>query len=165
MSSQEQTQWLHIPVLAEPLVKYLSETAAPLRRMIDGTLGNGGHTKLMLQANPDLEVLGIDRDPAALERAQNNLREFGSRFTAVHGEFADLDNLAAAHGWDEVDAILRNWRPVGDIIAPLVHGFHSKSHRGDSEIWTRELVRLDSFICKSDKLHVDGTIGNVGETE
>ena len=74
--------------------------------MIDGTLGNGGHTRLMLEKNPQLHVLGIDRDTAALERAEKNLAEFGDRFTAVHGEFADLDMLAKEHDWDSVDAVL-----------------------------------------------------------
>ena len=154
MSSQEQTQWLHIPVLAEPVVKYLSETAAPLRRMIDGTLGNGGHTKLMLQANPDLEVLGIDRDPAALERAQNNLREFGSRFTAVHGEFADLDVLAAAHGWDEVDAILLDIGVSSPQIDDPARGF---SWRNDGP--------LDMRMDRSQKLTASRVVNFYSEEE
>lgn len=96
--------WVHIPVLALEVVELLS--AVKPRRMIDGTLGNGGHTRLMLENNPELEILGIDRDISALERAQANLREFSDRFNAIHGEFADLDKIAKAHNWDKVDAIL-----------------------------------------------------------
>ena len=80
------SEWVHIPVLARDVVENLS-SVKPLQRMIDGTLGNGGHTRLMLEKNPQLHVLGIDRDTAALERATANLAEFGDRFTAVHGEF------------------------------------------------------------------------------
>ena len=105
MSEPVQTQWVHIPVLAREVVGHLS-AVKPLERMIDGTLGNGGHTRLMLEKNPQLHVLGIDRDTAALERAEKNLAEFGDRFTAVHGEFADLDMLAKEHNWDSVDAVL-----------------------------------------------------------
>ena len=105
MSSSVQSQWVHIPVLAREVVKHLS-SIKPLERMIDGTLGNGGHTRMMLEQNPQLHVLGIDRDSAALERAEKNLAEFGDRFTAVHGEFADLDMLAKEHDWDSVDAVL-----------------------------------------------------------
>ena len=105
MSSSVQSQWVHIPVLAREVVGHLS-SVKPLERMIDGTLGNGGHTRMMLEQNPQLHVLGIDRDSAALERAEKNLAEFGDRFTAVHGEFADLDILAKEHDWDSVDAVL-----------------------------------------------------------
>ncbi|MBO5723157.1 MAG: 16S rRNA (cytosine(1402)-N(4))-methyltransferase, partial [Lentisphaeria bacterium] len=41
-------EWVHIPVLAREVVEHLS-AVAPLKRMIDGTLGNGGHTGLMLE--------------------------------------------------------------------------------------------------------------------
>ena len=105
MSPLPENEWVHIPVLAREVVTHLS-AVHNLKRMIDGTLGNGGHTRMMLENNPELEVLGIDRDTAALERAGKNLKEFGSRFTAVHGEFAQLESLSRAHGWDQVDAIL-----------------------------------------------------------
>lgn len=99
------TEWVHIPVLAREVVEHLS-SVKPLKRMIDGTLGNGGHTRLMLEQNPDLQILDIDRDSSALERANKNLAEFGDRFIAVQGEFADLDMLAQEHGWESVDAVL-----------------------------------------------------------
>ena len=104
-SANASNEWVHIPVLAREVVEHLS-AVKPLERMIDGTLGNGGHTRLMLENNPQLHILGIDRDTAALERAKKNLADFGDRFTAVHGEFADLDILAKEHNWDSVDAVL-----------------------------------------------------------
>ena len=104
-SANASNEWVHIPVLAREVVEHLS-AVKPLERMIDGTLGNGGHTRLMLENNPQLHILGIDRDTAALERASKNLADFGDRFTAVHGEFADLDILAKEHNWDSVDAVL-----------------------------------------------------------
>ena len=104
-SANTADEWIHIPVLAREVVEHLS-AVKPLERMIDGTLGNGGHTRLMLENNPQLHILGIDRDTAALERATKNLADFGDRFTAVHGEFADLDILAKEHNWETVDAVL-----------------------------------------------------------
>lgn len=104
-SASASNEWVHIPVLAREVVEHLS-AVKPLERMIDGTLGNGGHTRLMLEKNPQLHILGIDRDSAALERAAKNLADFQDRFTAVHGEFADLDILAKEHNWESVDAVL-----------------------------------------------------------
>ena len=105
MSGCDGEVWTHIPVLAAEVTAQLG-AVRPLKRLIDGTLGNGGHSRLLLEQNPELEILGIDRDTAALERAQKNLSCFNGRFAAVHGQFAQLADLAAAHGWEQVDAVL-----------------------------------------------------------
>ena len=49
-SASASNEWVHIPVLAREVVEHLS-AVKPLERMIDGTLGNGGHTRLMLEKN------------------------------------------------------------------------------------------------------------------
>ncbi len=103
--NQSPETWTHVPVLASAVVRLFGEIQ-PLRRIVDGTLGNGGHSALLLEAYPEAEILGIDRDEAALERATCRLAGWGRRFAAVHGEFARLDELAKAHGWEQVDAIL-----------------------------------------------------------
>ena len=125
MTAPADEKWVHIPVLAVEVVEFLSEKR-PLK-MIDGTLGNGGHSRLMLERNPQLEILGIDRDPAALERASENLREFGSRFCCVHGEFADLDVIAREHNWDKVDAVLLDVGVSSPQIDDPERGFSFRS--------------------------------------
>ena len=112
----------HIPVLARPVVEYLNQLN-PFRRLVDGTLGNGGHSRMLLECRPELEVLGIDRDAAALERARRNLAEFGTRFTAVHGEFRNLKEIAKAHGWDEVDGVLLDIGVSSPQIDEAARGF------------------------------------------
>ena len=125
MTAPADEKWVHIPVLAVEVVEFLSEKR-PLK-MIDGTLGNGGHSRLMLERNPQLEILGIDRDPAALERASENLREFGSRFCCVHGEFADLDVIAREHNWEKVDAVLLDVGVSSPQIDDPERGFSFRS--------------------------------------
>ena len=125
MTAPADEKWVHIPVLAVEVVEFLSEKR-PLK-MIDGTLGNGGHSRLMLEKNPQLEILGIDRDPAALERASENLREFGSRFCCVHGEFADLDVIAREHNWEKVDAVLLDVGVSSPQIDDPERGFSFRS--------------------------------------
>lgn len=61
---------------------------------VDGTLGLGGYARRILEASaPNGIVIGCDVDPDALEIAQKNLREFGSRLVAVRGSYADLPNI------------------------------------------------------------------------
>ena len=94
----------HIPVLADQVREFLS--APGIRRMIDGTLGGGGHSELLLRANPRLEILGIDRDREALEAARARLAWAGERFHAVHGSYSAMEELAGGIGWHEADAVL-----------------------------------------------------------
>ena len=74
---------------------------------IDGTLGDGGHARQILQLSaPDGITLGIDRDPRALDDARQRLHQYGSRLIARHGSYADLAQIAAGPGLAAVDGIL-----------------------------------------------------------
>ena len=95
----------HIPVLAGEVLRYFGEIE-PFRKLLDGTLGNAGHSKRLLEAHPDLEVLGIDRDRDALERARLHLGGLAGRVRFVHGEYADMGKIAAEANWSEVDGVL-----------------------------------------------------------
>jgi 16S rRNA (cytosine1402-N4)-methyltransferase len=82
--------FVHQTVLLAETVQLLAPAEG--RVIIDGTLGGGGHTEAMLEAGAT--VLGIDRDPRALDAARARLARFGDRFTAVQGEFGDALALA-----------------------------------------------------------------------
>jgi 16S rRNA (cytosine1402-N4)-methyltransferase len=62
---------------------------------VDGTLGGGGHTALILEASPTARVIGIDRDPAALAAAGLRLAKYGDRVTFKHGQFGEMSALLA----------------------------------------------------------------------
>ncbi len=95
----------HQSVLYREVVRYLDFGDRPAR-LVDGTLGNGGHSALLLEACPKLEILGIDRDAEALERAAQTLGFAAGRIKLVRGNFSDLGEIARANGWNEVDGIL-----------------------------------------------------------
>jgi len=87
----------HRPVMVEEVVDLLAAVGPGV--VVDGTVGGGGHAAALLDANPDIGVLGLDRDPAALEAAGRRLRPFGHRVALRHARFGDLG--------DEVDAAQR----------------------------------------------------------
>jgi 16S rRNA (cytosine1402-N4)-methyltransferase len=91
----------HIPVLLQPVLAALLPTA----RVIDGTLGVGGHTKALLDAGVS-EVLGLDLDLMALGIARETLAGYGERAHIVHASYADMTTEAHRIGWEEVDGIL-----------------------------------------------------------
>jgi 16S rRNA (cytosine1402-N4)-methyltransferase len=96
---------LHKPVLLKESLEFLN-IASGTKVVIDATLGLGGHTEAMLKLNPELTVIGIDRDGEALERASLRLSEFGSRFLAFRGTYDQLEDALSAAGVDKADGIL-----------------------------------------------------------
>jgi len=75
--------------------------------VIDGTVGMGGHAEALLErSGPEVRLLGLDTDPAAVQQAGARLARFGERVRLVHASFADLGDVAAAHGLTEARAVL-----------------------------------------------------------
>ncbi len=75
----------HEPVLADEVLEYLGPTNGGL--YMDGTLGGGGHTRLILDRCDDCRVLGVDRDPEAIERARDVLEPHRARVRFIQERF------------------------------------------------------------------------------
>ena len=81
----------HTPVMLARCLDLLApafEVAAPL--MVDATVGLGGHTEGALKRFPSLTVIGIVRDPVALELASGRLAPFGNRFRPFQGTYDQI---------------------------------------------------------------------------
>lgn len=65
---------------------------------VDCTVGLGGHAEALLEASPEVRLVGIDRDPQALELARRRLERFGGRVRLVEGNFHRLEQLAGVPG-------------------------------------------------------------------
>lgn len=96
------TSFRHEPVLAGEVVEFLRP--APGRTIIDGTLGGGGHSSLLLKGGA--RIIAFDRDPEALAHARGLLSPFGDRFTALEENYAGAPVALAAMGVNAVDGIL-----------------------------------------------------------
>lgn len=98
---------LHNPVMLERTLELLRPaltTPAPL--IIDATLGLGGHSEAMLKTFENVTVLGIDRDPQALELASQRLAHFGPRFQGVLATYDQIPQLMSELEIESVDAVL-----------------------------------------------------------
>jgi len=80
----------HVPVLLDPLLKACAPIAG---RWLDGTFGAGGYSRGLLAAGA-AEVIGVDRDPLALQMAAEWAGDFGPRLRLVAGNFSQLDQYA-----------------------------------------------------------------------
>ncbi len=91
--------------MADEVLRYLEPHRGGI--YLDGTLGGGGHARLILEASaPDGILVGLDRDAAALAAAQANLAAFGERAILRQGNYADLAVHLDMLGFDRVDGIL-----------------------------------------------------------
>ena len=78
--------FFHVPVLANQVVDGLK--IKPGGRYLDATVGGGGHSRLILEAAPDVELVALDQDLQALAAAKEQLAEFGNRTTFHHINFS-----------------------------------------------------------------------------
>ena len=85
--------FVHVPVLAEPLLEALAaspESPWEAGVVIDATLGGAGHSSLLLDRYPQLQLIGLDQDPTARAAAQVRLEPYGDRARIVATNFADF---------------------------------------------------------------------------
>ena len=95
----------HLSVMPREVVELLAPHSGGI--YLDGTLGGGGHARLILEASaPDGRLIGIDHDPAALQAAGALLAPFGERATLCRGSFAEMAGVLAGLGISQVDGIL-----------------------------------------------------------
>lgn len=95
----------HRPVMLEEIAGLID--AGPGAVYVDATVGFGGHAERLAEmAGPGGRVLGLDRDPMALEAAGKRLAGFGDRVTLVHARFSEIDEVARTAGFGGVQGIL-----------------------------------------------------------
>ena len=94
-----EAEFSHLPVMWREVVELLLPVPAGL--FVDCTVGGGGHATAVLEARPDLRLLGIDRDADAAAAARLRLEPFGDRAHVVQGGFERLAELVGLHAEGE----------------------------------------------------------------
>jgi 16S rRNA (cytosine1402-N4)-methyltransferase len=105
--------------------------SVPTGVVVDATVGGGGHSEGILDARPDVSVLGLDRDPAALAAANERLARFGSRFSSYRCRFDDLGTAMAAADVDRLSGALFD---LGVSSPQLDQGERGFSYRHDGPL-------------------------------
>lgn len=98
---------LHQPVLLERAIELLGpafQGDAPV--FVDCTLGLAGHSESFLERFPNLILVGIDRDPQALELAAKRLAKFADRIHLVHAVYDEIEEVLEDLEIAEVQGIL-----------------------------------------------------------
>jgi 16S rRNA (cytosine1402-N4)-methyltransferase len=123
----------HEPVLATEIVELFASQPAGV--VVDATLGGAGHAELILRAAPQLRVLGLDRDPAALSEAHVRLAPFVERALIAKSTFAELADVLVRHAdfvhGDEIVGVLMDLGVSSHQLDETDRGF---SFRADAPL-------------------------------
>ena len=111
---------IHTSVLPTEVLSFLAVRKGA--RIIDGTLGGGGHTRLLAEAvGADGLVIAIDRDPHAIERGARELAGLPVRFAQAN--YCDIPEVLDALAIDAVDGVLLDVGLSSDQLADESRGF------------------------------------------
>ena len=98
----------HISVMRDTCIDLLTpainKSETPV--VVDATLGLGGHSEALLDSNPNLVLIGIDRDLDAIVKAKNRLAKFENRAIVSHTIFDEITDVVNSFGFKQVDGIL-----------------------------------------------------------
>ncbi len=98
---------VHVPVLLERVLAVLAPALSDRPAvLVDATLGLGGHAAALLEAHPQLTLVGLDRDPAALARSGERLAPFAGRTHLVHAVYDRMPEVLDELGLPGVDGVL-----------------------------------------------------------
>jgi 16S rRNA (cytosine1402-N4)-methyltransferase len=94
----------HVTVMRDEVVRAIAPRADGV--YVDATLGAGGHTVALLEAEPKARIVALDRDPAAIAAARERLALVADRVTVVQAPFSSLRDQLAALGLPRADGLV-----------------------------------------------------------
>ncbi len=147
------TKFKHTPILKHDVAVLLS--LKPGMVIVDGTLGGGGHAEAILEEIiPNGLLIGIDRDPEAIEATNIRLKRFGKNFIAVRGNYNDIEKILYEKGIHNVDGVLLDLGVSSHQLDTVERGF---SYRYDA--------KLDMRMDPDDKLTAKTIVNEYSESE
>lgn len=123
------SEFHHISVLLQECLDGLA--IKPDGIYVDGTLGGAGHSREIAKCLTTGRLIGIDRDPVALQAAARRLEPYKDRVTLVHSNFSEMAQVLADLGISGVDGILLD---LGVSSPQLDDGARGFSYMADAPL-------------------------------
>ena len=146
------TEFHHVSVLLEECLDGLN--IRPDGIYVDGTLGGAGHSSRIAARLTTGRLIGIDRDPVALNAARERLAPYADRVTLVHGNFCEIKQILQDLEIPGVDGILLD---LGVSSPQLDDGSRGFSYMADAP--------LDMRMDSGDSLSADEVVNTWSEDE
>ncbi len=123
------SEFHHVSVLLQECIDGLNIKSDGI--YVDGTLGGAGHSAQIAARLTTGRLIGIDRDPVALQAAGQRLAPYADRVTLVHSNFCEIAQVLADLGIDGVDGILLELGVSSPQLDEVSRGF---SYMGDAPL-------------------------------
>ncbi len=145
MDEDSGLHYAHTPVMHREVVEFIAGIArCEGDTVVDCTLGEGGHSELILGGFPDFRVIAFERDPEILEIAVKRLEAFGDRLTVINDNFANMgERLKGMEG--RVRCVLYDFGISSFHLDRSGRGF---SFRGDEPLDMRLDPRLETDAAR-----------------
>ncbi|GLR63152.1 16S rRNA (cytosine(1402)-N(4))-methyltransferase RsmH [Marinospirillum insulare] len=152
----------HLTVLLEEAVAAL--VTNPDGCYVDGTFGRGGHSRhLLSQLAAKGQLMGIDKDPRALETAAELAKE-DERFTICHGSFIQLAEFLKEKGWTGVNGILLDLGVSSPQLDDASRGFSfMKDGPLDMRMDTSRGLSAAEWLAKATEVEISDVLYHLGE--
>ena len=83
-------EFVHKPVLYKKVIEIAENAIGTGEKIfVDCTLGEGGHSELLLQSYPELKIIGFDRDPEIIEIAEKRLNNYKERIEFINDNWTE----------------------------------------------------------------------------
>ncbi len=139
MGEQDEAAKIHCSVLPSETLEFLDPHNDGT--YVDGTLGLGGHSEIILeQSSPNGRVIAFDWDVAAIEKSKERLARFGDRLTIIRRNFSEIGEGLAELGVEKVDGILID---IGLSSLQLDRGGRGFSFQRDEPLDMRMDIRRE----------------------
>jgi 16S rRNA (cytosine1402-N4)-methyltransferase len=109
----------HVSVMSGEVLDILQP--GPGMVILDGTLGGGGHSRALLQAGA--QVIGMDRDPEALQEAGPLLSSYEPNFRSIRGNFCEAEEALNELGLSQIDGALLDLGVSSHQLDTATRGF------------------------------------------
>ena len=139
----------HRPVLLDECIEALN--IRPDGIYLDGTLGRAGHSREIARRLTTGQLICVDRDQAALDAAQDRLKDWMDRVTLVHSNFDQLDAILDRLGLAGVDGMLFD---LGVSSPQLDDGSRGFSYMADAPLDMR-MDRSEGLTAADIVIHYD----------
>jgi 16S rRNA (cytosine1402-N4)-methyltransferase len=128
-------------------------------------VGQAGHARQILERiTPGGRLLGIDRDPDAVEAARAAMAQYGTMVVIIQGRFSELGSISARYGFEGADLVLFDFGISSNQIDDPERGF---SFRGDGPLDMRmdpaAPVTAATIVNESDVREIERIIREYGE--
>ncbi len=123
----------HVPVMVAEAMHWLEPARGGF--FVDCTVGLGGHARALLEGGAT-QVLGLDRDDAALAHAREALGAFGARVELVHADYRDLGAVLDARGRATVDGAIADLGVSSLQLDAPERGFSFRATARSTCAWT-----------------------------